>query len=85
MKEILHFTADWCKPCEKLKPIIKQYLEEHPDIAYRMVDVDNEIDMVEEYVVRTVPTLILLVDNDMRARSTGAISYSELDKFVNGQ
>lgn len=84
MKEILHFTAVWCKPCERLKPIIEQYVAENSDVKYTKVDVDTEFETAHEWAVRSVPTLILLVDGDMKARHTGVLSFGELDKFVNG-
>lgn len=85
MKEILHFSADWCRPCDKLKPIIEQYILENSDVKYTVIDVDTKFDIAHEWAVRSVPTLILLVDGDMRARHTGVLSYGELDRFVNGQ
>lgn len=85
MKEILHFTAVWCKPCQKLKPILEQYISDHPDITYTKVDVDTDFETAKEWSVMSVPTLILVVDGDMKARHTGTLSYDKLDSFVNGK
>ena len=48
MAKLLHFTAIWCKPCEKIKPIIEEYVTENTDIEYQQIDVDNNIKLVKE-------------------------------------
>ncbi|MDR2221834.1 MAG: thioredoxin family protein [Flavobacteriaceae bacterium] len=58
---LLQFYADWCAPCRTLTSIvehIKEPIEEHVD--FRPVNLDKERELVEEFFVRSVPTLILL-------------------------
>ena len=62
MKEILHFTAQWCQPCKKMQPIIDEFLDKNQEIMYTKIDVDNNGDKVTHYEVKSVPTLVILED-----------------------
>ncbi len=82
MKELLHFTADWCMPCKRLKPMLDEILLDYHDINYKMVDVDSNIDTTNDYGVQSVPTLIILVDGAIHARHRGIATKEELIKFL---
>ena len=84
MKTLLKFEADWCGPCQQLKPIVKQYMSDHPDVVLDTVDVDDpqRSDLVVEHGVRAIPTLVLLEDGKVKARHQGTLSASQLDVFV---
>lgn len=82
MKELLHFTAKWCKPCEKLKPIIEEYMASHQDILWDLVDVDTEFAVAEEHNVLSIPTLILLEGGKEIKRHQGIATKQEIEIFL---
>lgn len=84
MKEILHFTADWCNPCKRLKPIIEQYVKDNPDVKYTVIDVDTQFEIAEDYSVMSVPTLVIVKEDGKMSRHIGTASYQEIDSLVNG-
>lgn len=84
MKEILHFTADWCNPCKRLKPIIEQYVKDNPDVKYTVIDVDTQFEIAEDYSVMSVPTLVIVKEDGKMSRHIGIASYQEIDSLVNG-
>ena len=67
---ILLFTADWCKPCQAMKPIIKEVAEELP-IDYEFIDVTSEDPRTEKYLVRSTPTIVIEDGGLMKARFVG--------------
>jgi thioredoxin 1 len=74
MKELIHFTATWCQPCKAMAPVIDKFVADNPDIKYTKLDID-EVDSllaVEQYDVRGVPTFVILKDDEVFARHTGA-------------
>lgn len=83
MKQLLHFTAEWCQPCKKIKPIIESYILENSDIEYTQINVDESPKVTMEYAVRSVPTLIVLTDGEITNRHSGVITFGELDKLFN--
>lgn len=84
MKEILHFTADWCNPCKRLKPIIEQYVKDNPDVKYTVIDVDTQFEIAEDYSIMSVPTLVIVKEDGKMSRHIGIASYQEIDSLVNG-
>jgi thioredoxin 1 len=84
MKEILHFTASWCSPCQKIKPIIEEFIDKHPEVMYTKIDVDESLDKVNHYEVRSVPTLVILEDGFIFDKHSGVLTLEQLNNLVSG-
>lgn len=74
MKELIHFTADWCAPCKRMAPVIEEFLSNNNDIHYDRIDVDVDFDKAEMYNVQSVPTLISKIDGKIYDRVSGVVS-----------
>lgn len=65
MKELLLFTAPWCEPCKAVKPIFKELQDDYPDIAFNLVDVEEEPKLTRAFKIRSVPYLVLVEDGQV--------------------
>jgi thioredoxin 1 len=74
VKELIHFTADWCGPCKRIAPIIEEFLINNKDVYYYKVDVDKEFNKAEIYNVQSIPTLISKIDGRIHDRVMGVVS-----------
>lgn len=74
MKELIHFTADWCQPCKRMAPIVEEFLSNNTDIHYDKVDVDIDFDKAELYNIQSIPTLISKIDGKIHDRISGSVS-----------
>ncbi len=83
MKSVLYFTADWCSPCKKVKPIVEELNREQIIAKFFMIDADIESEMVSDFEVKSVPTFVLIRDNKEVSRTTGAKTKEELLSFIN--
>ena len=81
MKTVFYFTADWCQPCKKVKPIVEDMKKE--GFQFQMVDADYEQLLVKQFKVSSIPTFILLKDGKEINRITGAKTRGELEDFIN--
>jgi thioredoxin 1 len=76
-KECLHlfyFTAKWCGPCQKIKPMI-QKLSDGLDITKLevcLVDIDENDELAGELQVKSVPTFYLFRQKDLLGQCSGA-------------
>ncbi len=85
MKTLLKFEADWCGPCQQIKPVVTDVLEQHPEIDLKIVDIDQQANhgLVQKYGVRAIPTLVLLDEaGDQLSTFRGAMSRSQLEHFI---
>ena len=76
-----YFTADWCGPCKKVRPVVEQ-INQDSTIKFQLVDVDSEIDLVKAFEIKSVPTFILIKDGEVVNRMTGAKTRDELLEFL---
>ena len=78
MKELVHFTADWCGPCKRMAPVIEEFLSNNKDVHYDRVDVDENFKKAQQYNIQSVPTLISKIDGNVYDRVSGVVSEFRL-------
>ena len=76
--EIIVFTADWCGPCKKLKPILDN-LESKMNLRVFRMDVEKEDEAVENYTIRNIPTIVIVKDGKEVDRISGLIPSEVLE------
>jgi thioredoxin 1 len=57
MKHVFYFTADWCGPCKKVRPIVEELTKD--GYSFQIIDVDIEKELVKKFEISSVPTFIL--------------------------
>ena len=82
MKMILYFTADWCGPCKQTKPIVEDLNREQTMVKFFIIDVDLEIEMAQDFEIRSVPTFVVMKDNTEIYRTTGAKTRQQLEELI---
>jgi len=83
MAHILYFTAEWCNPCKKLKPIAEN-LEREGFVIFQYIDADDNHELCRKFEIRSVPTLIFIENGIESRRLNGATSRDGLLDFING-
>lgn len=82
MKSILYFTAEWCAPCKKTKPIVEQLNTEQIMAKFFIIDVDSDIERTKDFEIRSVPTFVVIKDNKEIHRVTGAQTRQQLEELI---
>jgi thioredoxin 1 len=85
MKSILYFTADWCQPCKKVKPIVEEINREYFPGIFQIVDVDIENEMAKTFEIRSVPTFILFEDGKEINKIIGSQTKQSLLEFIGNE
>jgi thioredoxin 1 len=83
MKHVFYFTADWCGPCKKVRPIIQELIQE--GYSFQIIDVDIEKELVEKFEISSVPTFILFKNEKSIKRISGAQTRNQLEDFINNE
>lgn len=82
MSHVLYFTADWCNPCKKVKPVVEE-INKDSVTKFQIIDVDSEMELTKKFEIRSVPTFILIKDGKEIKRTTGAQTREQLEAFIN--
>lgn len=83
MKNVFYFTADWCGPCKKVRPVVEDMIREGFHI--QIIDVDIEKELVKNFEITSVPTFILFENEKQLNRISGAQTKNSLELFINGK
>jgi thioredoxin 1 len=83
MKTVYYFTADWCQPCKKTRPIVEDLNREQTTAGFQIIDVDDNSDLVKTFGIQSVPTFILFDGGIEKNRIIGSQTRESLEKFIN--
>jgi thiol-disulfide isomerase/thioredoxin len=80
---VTYFTASWCSPCKKLKPIFGKAGMQDNNYTYFVVDVD-EIDSsyITKYNIQSVPS-VFQMENGEVVRRISSRTAEEIIEEVN--
>eukprot|EP00375_Theileria_parva_P001929 XP_764604.1 thioredoxin [Theileria parva strain Muguga] len=67
------FSASWCKPCQKAKPVVEELSNELPHLNFIDVDVDNLPQIADEEGVKTIPFFKLFKNGKLLDEITGNV------------
>ena len=79
---LVDFWAAWCGPCTMLSPIVEQLAEEHPEISFGKVNVDEAPELAQRFQVSAIPTLVLFKDGKAVDVSVGVKAKDDLEEFI---
>lgn len=85
--EVLDFYADWCFPCKSMFPVIgslmEQYNVEGSNVSVKKIDIEKDKISAAKFGIRSIPTLVFLVDGEEKSRFTGAVPKEKILERIN--
>lgn len=68
---LVDFYADWCGPCQMIKPIVHEIAEERSDIKVGKVNVDLDSALAMRFGVASIPTLLVFKEGKLHTTMVG--------------
>lgn len=69
---MIDFWAEWCQPCKNLNPVIEEVAQDNEDIKVGKINIDENKDLVADYGVRNIPTIMIFNNGQYVTKVTGA-------------
>ncbi len=79
---VVDFWAKWCVPCRSFNKVIYQLAKRYPDIIFANIDVDEQKELAMEFLVKSVPAIMILRHRVMVFADSGALNYNELVDLI---
>ena len=72
---VIDFWAEWCGPCRMISPIIDELATEYEGkVTIGKCDVDSCDDIVSQFRVRNIPTIVFIKGGEVVDKVVGATS-----------
>ncbi|ELZ68904.1 thioredoxin [Haloferax prahovense DSM 18310] len=82
MTKVLLFTQKTCSACATQKEKTEGIEDEFPDVEFREVDIQRDLDIAEEYGVQKTPTTLIYSDGEQVAEFIGIVERDELEGTI---
>jgi len=80
---LVDFYADWCAPCRMMAPILQQVSGEmEGKVKVVKVNVDKNREAATKYGIRSIPTLILFQNGEIKWQGVGVIQADQIKQIV---
>jgi thioredoxin 1 len=80
---LLKIEADWCGPCQVMKPMIAEIASEYAGrLTVATLDVDQNNQTAYKLGVRSVPTVVLFKNGQVVAQKVGLPRKSDLTALI---
>ncbi len=79
---LLDFWAAWCGPCRMVAPILEELAADREDILVGKIDVDKEMELAMKFGVTSIPTLVVMKNGSISAKSVGYQPRSSIEALL---
>jgi thioredoxin 1 len=79
---VIEFGAQWCSPCQSFQKVLAALQADYGEFAFASVDIDQEVELAEEFGVRSVPFIMIMRKRTVVYADSGALSRSAMAELL---
>jgi len=80
---LVDFWAEWCGPCKKIGPLLEE-MANNEELSLRVakINIDENPIVATDYGIRSIPTMLLFSNGELKDTKIGALPKSELEDWI---
>lgn len=76
---VVHFSAPWCGPCDRVRRVVDQVCDDMLDVAHVEIDMDANPAVARRFSVLSLPTTVIFdSEGRQRFRASGVPKAADL-------
>lgn len=80
---VVDFFATWCGPCKMLAPVLEGLAGEmEGKVKFIKVDIDQSLDLANEFQISSVPTMIIFKDGQKADQLVGFLPKERIQQAI---
>jgi thioredoxin 1 len=79
---LLDFKTEYCAPCVALSSVFERISNEHPDVAFGEVDLDESPQLAARLGVRSLPSIVALRGGEVKKTISGSITEDRILSLI---
>lgn len=82
--KLFYFTATWCNPCKKIKPLIQKLSEglDESIIIFYEININSNEELVNKYEIGGIPAFILLDNQNNKIGSCSGSNIANVHELL---
>jgi len=81
-KAVVDFYADWCGPCQVMKPVFEKISKEVKGVNFFKANVDACPETASLYGIRSIPTILFMKDGKEVDRVLGVVHEADFKSRI---
>jgi thioredoxin 1 len=79
---VVYFWAEWCEPCKGFKTVFNKVVSQFPAVQFATIDVETEKELMEDFGIRSVPTIMIFRNHVALCMESGALTEKALKELI---
>ncbi|MBC7424821.1 MAG: thioredoxin fold domain-containing protein, partial [Ferruginibacter sp.] len=75
---LVDFGAEWCPPCKKMEPVLKDLQAKNKDFTIVKVDGGKDEEVMKQFGVTALPVFIIFKNGKQAWRKDGVVDEKEI-------
>ena len=79
---LVDFYAEWCRPCQRLAPLLEELAGEMPGVRVVKVNVDDSPNLAAQYGIDSIPSLKVFKSGAVAGQFVGLANKNQLKTML---
>ena len=79
---LVQYYAEWCNPCQMLKPILEELSGEITNVKFYRVNIEEYRDLAVNAGVQSIPTVVVFKNGEEVGRERGFKPKPQMEAWI---